>query len=80
MARVPLWPAHHPSALGEGAFSSQQLLSFQLLLINFPKHFLLAQELPAGGPQQSSKHGGLGNQPRRGAEKGLNLESEIRDS
>lgn len=76
-ARVPLWPAHHPSARREGAFSSQQLLSFQLLLVNFPKPFPLAQELPAGGPRQSSKRGGLGKQPRRGAEKGPNLESKI---
>lgn len=66
MARVPLWPAHHPSALREGAFSSQQLLSFQLLLINFPKHFLLAQELPASGPQLSSTRGGVGETARVG--------------
>lgn len=60
MARIPLRPAHHPSAPREGAFSSQQLLSFQLLLINFPKHFPLAQELPADGPRRTSKGGGWG--------------------
>ena len=77
MARIPLGPAHYPSAPGEGAFSSQQLSSAQLLLINFPQHFPRAQEPPADGPTQSSKDGGLGKQPRRGAEKGLNLESKI---
>lgn len=77
VARLPLRPAHHPSVPREGAFSSQQLLSFQLLLINFPKHFPLAQELPAYGPRQSSKGGGLGKQLKRGAEEGLNLESMI---
>lgn len=77
VARVPPGPAHHPSPPREGAFSSQQLLSFQLLLINFPKHFPLAQELPADGPRQGSKRGGLAKRPRRGAEKGLSLESKI---
>ena len=59
----------------EGAFSSQQLVSFQLLLINFLKHFPLAQELPADGPSRAPEVG-LGKQPRRGAKKGLNLEIE----
>lgn len=77
VARLPLGPAHHPSAPREGAFSSQQLLSFQLLLINFPKHFPLAQELPADGLKQNSKGGGMGTQPKKGAEKGFDLESKI---
>lgn len=75
MARIPLGPAHHPSAPRKVFFSIQQLLSFQLWLINFPKHFPLAQELPAYGPRQSSKGGGLGRLPREG--RGLNLESKI---
>lgn len=58
VTRIPLEPAHHPSASRDGAFSSQQLLSFLLFLINFLQRFALAQELPADGSRQASKGGG----------------------
>lgn len=60
MARMPLGPARHPSAASEGAFSSQQLVSFQLL-INLLKHFPLPQELPADAPGRAPKVGVWGN-------------------
>lgn len=58
---MPPGPANHPSAPSEGPFSSQQLVSFQLLLINFLKHFPLAWELPADGPGGAPKVGVWGN-------------------
>lgn len=58
---MPPGPANHPSAPSEGPFSSQQLVSFQLLLINFLKHFPLARELPADAPGGAPKVGVWGN-------------------
>lgn len=76
MTRIPLEPAHRPSASRDGAFSSQQLLLFLLVLLrNFLQHFAVAKELPADdGPRQASKGvcvgQGLGESqgwPRRGS-------------
>lgn len=69
MTGIPRGPAHHPSASREGAFPSQQVQSFLVLLINFLRHFALVPGLPADGPRQGSKGGGWG-EPRR-AEKGF---------
>lgn len=67
VTRIPLEPAHHPSASRDGAFSSQQLLSFLLFLINFLQHFALAQELSADGSRQASRLGESQGWPRRGS-------------
>lgn len=58
VTRIPLEPAHHPSASRDEAFSSQQLLPFLLFLINFLQRFALAQELSADGPKRASRGGG----------------------
>lgn len=58
MTRIPLEPAHHPSVSRDRAFSSQQLLSFLLFLINFLQRFALAQELSPDEPRQASRGGG----------------------
>lgn len=75
MTRIPLEPAHRPSASRDGAFSSQQLLLFLLVLLrNFLQHFAVAKELPADdGPRQASKGVCVAKDGPEGAQRGQQM-------
>lgn len=69
VSRIPLRPAHQPSAPREGAFFQLAVIVIPAAAHKFSKALSTGSGTACHGPKQSSKGGGLENQPRRDAEK-----------